>query len=61
VLEDVLKHVETILQTEGYADIKVIHPSNGATYLYSDRYLDEASAMPIAQWVEVDMHLPGNQ
>lgn len=61
VLEDVLKHVETILATEGYSDICVIHPSNGATYLYSDRYLDEAGAMPIAQWVEVDMYLPGNQ
>jgi hypothetical protein len=61
VLEDVLKHVETIKGTEGYSDIRVIHPSNGATYLYSDRYLDEAQAMPIAQWVEVDMHLDSNQ
>ena len=60
-LEDVLKHVETILQTEGYSDIHVIHPSNGATYMYSDRYTNEAEAMPIAQWVEVDMYLDSNQ
>jgi hypothetical protein len=61
VLDDVLVHVETIQATEGYSDIKVIHPSNGATYLFSDRYLDEDRALPMAQWVEVDMHLPSNQ
>ena len=61
VLDDVLVHVETILATEGYSDIKVIHPSNGATYLFSDRYMDEDHALPMAQWVEVDMHLPSNQ
>jgi hypothetical protein len=61
VLEDVLKHVETILATEAYSDIHVIHPSNGATYMYSDRYTDETEAMPIAQWVEVDMYLDCNQ
>lgn len=61
VLEDVLEHVETILATEAYSDIKVVHPSNGATYLFSERYLDEARALPMAQWVEVDVNLPSNQ
>ena len=60
-LEDVLVHVEEILADEQYSDIHVVKPSNGATYLYSDRYYDEVNALAHAQWVEVDMHLPGNQ
>jgi hypothetical protein len=60
-LEDVLKHVETIKADPAYADIKCVTPSNGAVYMYSDRFLDEPKAQNMAQWVEVDMNLDRNQ
>lgn len=59
--DDVLTHMKAILQDEAYADIKPVTVSNGMVYLYSDKFLSEAQAQAMAQWVEVDMHLDSNQ
>ena len=37
-----------------YADIKkLVHPTTGAVYLYSEKWLDEAAAFRIMDWEEV--------
>jgi hypothetical protein len=36
-----------------YADIKIVLASNGAGYLYSDLFLEEALAKAQAEWNEV--------
>ncbi len=35
------------------ADIKTLRASNGAPYLFSDRYLDPAHAASLVEWIEV--------
>lgn len=59
--DDVLMHMKAILADEAYADIKPVTVSNEMVYLYSDKFLSEAQAQAMAQWVEVDMHLDSNQ
>lgn len=59
--DDVLMHMKAILAGEAYADIKPVTVSNEMVYLYSDKFLSEAQAQAMAQWVEVDMHLDSNQ
>ena len=59
--DDVRTCMKAILADEAYADIKPVTVSNGMVYLYSDRWLSEAQAQAMAQWVEVDMHLDSNQ
>lgn len=60
-LDDVLTYMKAILKDEACADIKPVTVSNGMVYLYSDKFLSEAQAQAMAQWVEVDMHLDSNQ
>jgi hypothetical protein len=52
--EEIARHVEALSSQEAYADIKSVEASTGAVYLYSDRYLNEAKAQSIVQWIEVD-------
>lgn len=59
--DDVLSHMKAILADEAYADIKPVTVSNGMVYLYSDKFLSEAQAQAMAQWVEVEQHLDSNQ
>lgn len=59
--DDVLTYMKAILMDEACADIKPVTVSNGMVYLYSDKFLSEAQAQAMAQWVEVDMHLDSNQ
>jgi len=59
--DDVRTCMKAILADEAYADVKPVTVSNGMVYLYSDRWLSEAQAQAMAQWVEVDMHLDSNQ
>lgn len=59
--DDVLAHMKAILLDPDYTDIKPVTVSNGMVYLYSDKFLSEARAQALAQWVEVDMHLDSNQ
>jgi hypothetical protein len=59
--DDVLTHMKAILTDEAYADIKPVTVSNGMVYLFSDKFLSQAQAQALAQWVEVDMHLDSNQ
>jgi hypothetical protein len=43
-----------LLQASEYADLKrLVHPTTGAVYLYSDRYLDAQRAFYIMDWEEV--------
>lgn len=59
--EDILTHMKAILTDENYADIKAVEVSNRMVYLYSDKFLSQAQAQAMAQWVEVDQHLDSNQ
>jgi hypothetical protein len=59
--DDVAAHVKTIAKDPAYADIKPVTVSNGMVYLYSDKFLSQAQAQAMAQWVEVDVHLDSNQ
>jgi len=59
--DDVLVHLKAILVDKAYSDIKPVTVSNGMVYLYSDKFLSEAQAQAMAQWVEVDMRLDSNQ
>jgi len=52
--EEVHGYVDEILADEAYADIKPVVASNGVMYLYSDRFLEEPTALRMAEWVEVD-------
>ena len=54
--DEVVVFAEDILTDEACSDIKPVTASNGAIYLYSDRYLEEAEALRLAEWVEVDMY-----
>jgi len=46
--------VEELLRKAGFEDLKrIVHPKTKATYLYSDRYLDESRAIEIMDWEEV--------
>jgi len=60
-MDDVVTYVAAILADETYADIKPVTVSTGMVCLYSDKFLSEAQAQALAQWVEVDMHLDSNQ
>lgn len=44
-----------------YADVKLVTASNGAVYLYSDRFMEEPVALRMAEWVEVDSQDMYNQ
>ena len=45
--------VETLRKPE-FSDIKrMVHPSTGAAYLYSSRYMDEAQVWTMIDWIEV--------
>lgn len=49
--------VEDLLKNPVYADVKrLVHPSTGAVYLYSERYLEETRAREIMDWNEVGVY-----
>jgi len=48
--------IEKTLQKPQYSDIKkLVHPTTGAVYLYSDRYLEEGQAWAQMDWLEVGL------
>jgi hypothetical protein len=48
--------VEETLAKPEYSDIKkVVHPTTGAVYLYSERYLEEQQAWAQMDWLEVGL------
>jgi hypothetical protein len=48
--------IEETLRTPEYSDIKkVVHPTTGAVYLYSERYLEEQQAWAQMDWLEVGL------
>jgi hypothetical protein len=48
------EYIDKLLANEhGYADIKLVIASNGAGYLYSNLFLEEAMAKAQAEWNEV--------
>ncbi|MCX8012867.1 MAG: hypothetical protein N3A02_01080, partial [Rectinema sp.] len=50
---DLSNTLERLLQSAEYDDIRTCHASNGALYLYSSRYMGEAYAESLAEWIEV--------
>ena len=46
--------VDSILDREAYKDIKKIVAPTGAIYLYSDLYLNPATAEKYVEWEEVE-------
>jgi hypothetical protein len=58
---EVTKVLTEIAADEAYSDIQSVITSNGAVYLYSDRFMVQPVAERMAQWVEVDSHDMYNQ
>lgn len=52
--EEVIQAVEVLKTDADYSDICYVETTNGVTYLYSDRYMNERAAYQKAQWAEVD-------
>ena len=42
------------LERQEFQDIKPIHASTGARYLYSNLYMDEDYAISLVEWEEVE-------
>ena len=57
----VTEAITAMMTDPAYADIKSVVTSNGAVYLYSDRFMLEPIALRKAEWVEVDSHDMYNQ
>lgn len=53
--------VKAMMADPAYADIKSVTTSNGAIYLYSDRFMVGPVAQRKAEWVEVESHDMYNQ
>lgn len=51
--DEFLNSLKKIDVDSNYSDIKTTKASNGALYLYSDRYLDKDSAKALTEWIEV--------
>jgi hypothetical protein len=52
--DDLENIINDTLRKPNYSDIhKIVHPSTGAVYLYSDRYIEEARAWAMMDWEEV--------
>ncbi len=52
--DDLAATIAVIQQKPEYADIKkMVHPSTGAVYLYSDQFMGEEQAWEIMDWEEV--------
>ncbi len=47
-------HIAGTLERQEFQDIKLIHASTGARYLYSDLYMDEDYARSLVEWEEVE-------
>lgn len=45
-----------LAQTEAYQDIHQVEASNGAIYLYSDRYMSAGKAQGLCEWIEVEQY-----
>lgn len=45
-----------LAQTEAYQDIHPVEASNGAIYLYSDRYMSVGKAQGLCEWIEVEQY-----
>ena len=52
--EELETHVARIQERSEFEDIKSIHASTGARYLYSDRHMTEDLARSLVEWVEVE-------
>lgn len=53
-IEELLQVLELLKKNESYNDIQETRASNKALYLYSDKFLKEAHANSLAEWVEVE-------
>ncbi len=52
--KDVLDNViDQLKENNKYKDIKEVEASNGALYLYSDKYMEQDHAVGLTEWVEV--------
>lgn len=51
--KDFLDLLEQLKQKEGFEDIKESIASNNAVYLYSEKYLSQAYADSLTEWIEV--------
>lgn len=45
-----------LADTEAYQDIHQVEASNGAIYLYSDRYMSVGKAQGLCEWIEVEQY-----
>lgn len=45
-----------LADTEAYQDIHQVEASNGAIYLYSDRYMSVGKAQGLYEWIEVEQY-----
>lgn len=59
--DEVGEAIKAMMADAAYADIKSVTTSNGAIYLYSDRFMVEPIAQRKAEWVEVESHDMYNQ
>lgn len=48
------KYFTGLMEQEEYKDIKIVHASNGAAYLYSSLHMRENEALAYAEFVEVE-------
>ena len=53
-------HIAHILEQAKFKDIKQMHASTEACYLYSNRYIDEARASKLVKRIEVSLHSEKN-
>jgi len=54
--DDLQAVIDETLRKPEYSDIKkLVHPTTGAVYLYSDRYLEEQQAWAQMDWLEVGL------
>ncbi len=59
--DEVGEAIKAMMADAAYADVKSVTTSNGAIYLYSDRFMVEPIAQRKAEWVEVESHDMYNQ
>lgn len=51
--EELLAHVDDLMNREDFEDIKLIEASTGTRYLYSSHYMDDRYARTLVEWKEV--------
>ena len=49
-------HIASVLEHQKFNDIKLIHASTGAHYLYSNLHLNEDYAKSLVEWEEVEQY-----